>query len=84
MVRTWSALAALTALSTALHLSGLPAHITGALVLIVAWIKARLILLNYLELHDRPGWACGILLALAALIALLIVLFLAAGAPHPA
>lgn len=78
LIRTWAALAMLTALSTALHFSGLPPHITGAMILIAAWLKARLILLDYLDLRGVPGWAAGILLVLAAFIFLLMALFLVA------
>lgn len=78
LIRTWAALAVLTALSTALHFSGLPPHVAGGMILIAAWLKARLILLDYLELRGVPGWAAGILSVLAALITLLMVLFLTA------
>ncbi|WP_370402735.1 cytochrome C oxidase subunit IV family protein [Sulfitobacter sp. JB4-11] len=78
LIRAWGALAALTAFSTALHFSGLSPLITGCVILVVAWIKARLVLLDYLELRGVEGWAGGVVMSLAALIALLLVLFVAA------
>ena len=60
LFRTWATLSVLTAASTALHFSGLPAQITGSFILLAAWIKARLILLDYLELRGIPGWSAGL------------------------
>ena len=78
LFRTWATLSVLTAASTSLHFSGLPAQITGSLILLAAWTKARLILLDYLELRGIPGWSAGLQFCLLILIALLLTLFLAA------
>lgn len=77
LIRTWVALTALTVLGTALHFSSLPPKAAGGLILLAAWLKARLVLLDYLELRGVPGWSSGLLAGLAGFIALLLVLFLA-------
>ena len=78
LIRAWLTLAALTALGTALHFSGLPPKLAGGLILLGAWLKARLVLLDYLELRGVPGWSGGILFGLLVFVTLLLVLFLAA------
>ncbi|MFK7837322.1 MAG: cytochrome C oxidase subunit IV family protein [Sulfitobacter sp.] len=78
LIRTWAALALLTTLGTALHFSTAAPKVMGALILIAAGLKARLVLLDYLELRGTAGWAGGTIGSLAALIALLLVLLLAA------
>lgn len=78
LIRAWLALAALTALGTALHFSALPPKIAGGLILLSAWLKARLVLLDYLELRGVQGWSGCILFGLFSFVALLLVLFLAA------
>lgn len=77
LIRSWLALVVLSALSTGLHLSALPADVTGVLILTAAWLKGRLILLDYLELRGVVGWANGIVFGLACFTALLTILFLA-------
>ena len=74
LIRTWIALALLTAIGTALHFSGLPPQVAGSLILLAAWFKARFVLLDYLELRGVPGWSSGLLSVLAAFNALLLVL----------
>ncbi|MDU8941852.1 cytochrome C oxidase subunit IV family protein [Ovoidimarina sediminis] len=76
--RAWIGLALLTAASTAVALGALPAPISGLLVLALAWAKARLIFLWYLDLHDVPGWRGGIQFGLALFVVLLMVLYAAA------
>ena len=78
LLRAWALLAALTAFSTALHLSPLPGGVSGCLILGAAWIKSRVILLDYLELGGVAHWAAGLQMGLAALILVFAVLFLAA------
>lgn len=78
LIRAWVLLLALTALGTALHFSPLPVPLRGGLILGAAAIKGRLILLDYLELRGVEFWAGGIQLTLAALLSLLLVLYLAA------
>ncbi|WP_187428092.1 hypothetical protein ROLI_002160 [Roseobacter fucihabitans] len=77
LIRAWVVLAALTALGTALHFSALPPKIAGSLILLAAWLKARLVLLDYLELRGVPGWSGGILFGLLGFVVLLLLLFLA-------
>lgn len=78
LARAWVLLAALTVVSTLLHFSDLPAALMGVMILIIAGAKARLILLDYLELRGVMGWQGGILAGLAALISVMLVLLLAA------
>ncbi|MEM7641624.1 MAG: cytochrome C oxidase subunit IV family protein [Pseudomonadota bacterium] len=78
LLRAWLSLTALTALGTGLHFSGLPPRVAGGLILAIAGLKARLVLLDYLELRGVAGWAAGLQFIMAALITLLTVLFVAA------
>ncbi|MDW3225757.1 MAG: cytochrome C oxidase subunit IV family protein [Paracoccaceae bacterium] len=78
LIRAWLALTAFTALGTVLHFSPMPATVSGSLILLAAGLKARLVLLDYLELRGVPGWSGGILFGLFCFIALLLTLFLAA------
>ncbi len=78
LIRAWALLADFTAFSTLLHFSDVHPSITGCLILGAGWVKARLILLDYLELRGVPNWSAGLQTGLAALVALLTVLFLAA------
>ncbi len=74
LIRAWVTLVGLTGLSTALHLSGIDRQITGPLIVIFAGVKARLVLLDYLELRGVEGWSTGILSGLYALVALFLIL----------
>lgn len=76
--RAWIGLALLSALSTVIALSPLPAPYSGALILACAWAKARLIFLWYLELAPVPDWRTGILTGLAAFMLVLLGLYVAA------
>lgn len=78
LLRTWAMLATLSAVSTLLHFSTLSGAISGSVILIIAGIRARLVLLDYLELRGVESWSTGMTTALSALIALLLVLLLAA------
>ena len=75
--RAWLGLAMLSAATTVVALSPLPAPYSGALILACAWLKARLIFLWYLELHDIPGWRGGLLFGLALFMAVLFGLYVA-------
>lgn len=74
----WGQLSVLTAFGTAMHFAALPGEVTGTLILAAATLKARLILLDYLEVRGVEGWSGGLQTALAALIVLFLVLYLAA------
>ncbi|MCK0150466.1 cytochrome C oxidase subunit IV family protein [Marivita sp. S6314] len=78
LYRAWIILAVLTAIGTALHFSPLSPVIAGLLILAIAGVKARIVLLDYLELRGVPGWSNGIQAVLFALLALIAVLFAAA------
>lgn len=74
--RAWLGLALLSAATTAVALSPLGAPWAGVLILAIAWAKARLIFLWYLELADVPGWRGGLLFGLALFMLLLFGLYL--------
>ncbi len=74
-MRAWAGLAVLSALTTLVALSELAAPWAGALILLAAWLKARLIFLDYLALRDVSGWRSGLLFGLALFMALLFTLY---------
>ncbi len=77
LLRAWGALMALIAAATAIALTPLPAGwpeaLRGALILLIAALKARIILSRYLGLWRAPWWLGGFSGAVALL---LIALFL--------
>ncbi|WP_269586016.1 cytochrome C oxidase subunit IV family protein [Roseibium sp. Sym1] len=52
---------------------------TGALVLVIAWLKARVILSRYLGLWQAPSWQSGFNWGLGIYCLVLLGLFLAPG-----
>ncbi|SEK02917.1 Cytochrome C oxidase subunit IV [Cribrihabitans marinus] len=76
LTRAWAGLVALSLATTALTLAGLPARLTGALVLLLALLKARVILARYLELDRAPRLLAGFTAAIVAAGALILVLYL--------
>lgn len=75
----WGCLIALSLASTLLSLPGLWAHwpvVTGIAILVLAWLKARIILSQYLGLAAVPSWRRGFDFALALLCLLLLGLYL--------
>lgn len=76
LTRAWFALLALSALSTLLAISGLSGGVLAAGVLLLAFVKAQVILWHYLELVHAPFWRRGFSMVLA--IYMLILLGLAA------
>ncbi|MGB3315499.1 MAG: cytochrome C oxidase subunit IV family protein [Albidovulum sp.] len=85
VTRAWALLLALSAASTGLavavtggHLTGAALSATGAAILILAWVKARLILNAYLRLNEAPAFQRGFGLTLALYAGLLLVLYLVA------
>jgi hypothetical protein len=78
-LRAWAALIALSLGSTAVSLWHWPPNLTamtGALILTLAWLKARVILARYLGLAAAPFWRRGFDLALALFCLLLLGLYL--------
>lgn len=76
--RTWGALVALSFLTAALTAGSPPRVVLVIGVLLLAGLKARLILRHYLELWQSPAWARGFDLVLALLLAAFAGLALAA------
>ncbi len=75
----WLALLGLSLCSTAISLWSFGATWqgpAGAIILILAWLKARVILGRYLGLSAAPFWARGFGIALALYCALLLGLYL--------
>ncbi|WP_267168711.1 nitric oxide reductase F protein [Sulfitobacter sp. F26169L] len=75
----WAVLVALSIGSTILSVSGIWTRwpiVAGMAVLVLAWQKARIILLQYLGLAEAPSWRWGIEFALALLCLLLLGLYL--------
>jgi len=50
--------------------------LTGSLVLLLAWMKARVILSRYLGLAEAPAWRSGFNLVLGLFCLLLLLLYL--------
>ena len=77
----WGMLMALSLASTLLSVPAIwlvwPVA-AGVGVLILAWLKARIILKHYLGLSVAPGWQRGFDITLAIFLALLLGLYLAA------
>lgn len=83
LTRAWLALLLFSAVSTAVALA-LPTlgpdwvRIAGILILVLAWLKARVILGRYLHLDRAPQIGRGFGLVLALVMSLAAVLFLVA------
>ncbi|MEI2686990.1 MAG: nitric oxide reductase F protein [Cypionkella sp.] len=81
--RAWIALLALSAITTTLAvvqpaLTGWAIAASSSLLLVLAWLKARVILARYLGLAAAPDWLRGFNLVLALYAILLLALTLAA------
>ena len=81
--RAWGLLLALSAASTALAAlhplpPGASVHIANAALLLLALIKARVILARYLDLAAAPGWLRGFSAVLAGYMAVMLALALVA------
>lgn len=79
LLRAWLALIGLSLGSTLIalwHWPGALAALAGALILTLAWLKARIILARYLGLAAAPFWRRGFDIALAAFCLLLLALYL--------
>lgn len=77
MTKAWLQLLALSAGSTLLAASGLGGFWLVAAVLLLAGLKARVILKDYLGLSVAPGWLRGFELGLSLLLLALAGLALA-------
>ena len=69
-------LSALSAVTAALVNSGFDKRVTGAVVLFLALMKARIILSRYLGLADAPSWRRGFNLSLSIYCLVLLGLYL--------
>ena len=76
--RAWATLLGLGVVTTlAAALGGhLPAPVLGAVLLAVAWTKARIILARYLGLVQAPAWQRGFDAVLGAFLLLLYGIYL--------
>ncbi|PVB62364.1 cytochrome C oxidase subunit IV family protein [Labrenzia sp. 011] len=80
--RAWVMLMMLSAASVMVALTdgaGFGASSAGAVILLFAWMKARVILARYLGLWQAPGWLSGFNWVLGLYCLLLLGLFLAPG-----
>lgn len=83
LLRAWIGLLALSAASTVLAVGfpankpGLALTLSGAAILALAWLKARLIFARYLGLAAAPFWLRGFEITFALYTALLLPLHLA-------
>lgn len=79
LMRAWAWLLALSLGSTVVSLWAWPdglAPLAGATILVLAWLKARVILARYLGLAAAPFWRRGFDISLALFCLLLLGLFL--------
>lgn len=80
LTRAWLALIALSgfsALAAAAISNGYDARVAGSIVLLLALIKARIILSYYLGLATAPSWRRGFNLVLAVFMLVALGLYLA-------
>lgn len=80
LLRAWLWLIGLSLGSTAVSLWHWPpsfAALAGAVILVLAWLKARVILARYLGLSAAPFWRRGFEISLALFCLLLLGLYLA-------
>lgn len=76
LTRAWLALLALSLGSAALTVLHLPAAILGAGILLLALIKARMILAHYLDMTHSPAWLRGFAAVFAVFSILIFALYL--------
>lgn len=78
--RAWVLLVVLSAASVLGALAvgaGVNEHLVGSLVLLLAWLKARVILSRYLQLWRAPVWKAGFNWVLGVFCLVLLGLYLA-------
>ena len=79
LLRSWCLLLGFSLASTAAAISvdaGLLGPLAGTVILVLAYLKARLILANYLGLAGAPFWRRGFNLAIGLYMMLLMALYL--------
>ncbi|MBN9672689.1 cytochrome C oxidase subunit IV family protein [Roseibium aggregatum] len=77
--RAWVALSILSAASVMVASTtgtGVGGSLSGAVILLFAWVKARIVLARYLGLWQAPGWLAGFNWVLGFYCLLLLGLFL--------
>lgn len=79
LLKTWLGLTGLSLLAAAVTLANLPRWFIAAAILLLALLKARLILARYLDLVRAPGWLAGATLVLAIWTLLAFAIYLAPG-----
>lgn len=77
LLLTWAVLVGLSLLTAVLTAADPARAVLVAGVLVLAGVKARLILARYLDLHQAPSWQKGFDLALALLLGAFAALALA-------
>ena len=76
LTRAWATLVGLSLIAAALS-SSLPTRLAAPAILLLALLKARIILRDYLDLKSAPSWARGFVLTLTLFCAALLGLYLA-------
>lgn len=76
LTTAWLALLALSLASTGATVLPVPQQIVAAAVLVLALIKARVILARYLELSAARSWLSGLSIIIACFFGLVLGLFL--------
>lgn len=65
LLKAWLWLAGLSFLAAAATQAAVPRWVGAAAILLLALLKARIILARYLDLHRAPGWLTGAVLVFA-------------------
>ncbi|MCG7520968.1 cytochrome C oxidase subunit IV family protein [Ruegeria sp. Ofav3-42] len=76
LTSTWLSLLALSLATALLTLLSAPPELVGAGILILALIKARVILARYLDLAESPAWLCGFTMVLTGFSVVIFALYL--------
>lgn len=82
LVKAWLWLTGLSLLAATATLTPMPRWLLAAAILLLALLKARLILSRYLDLHRAPGWLTGATLVFAIWTALAFGLYLIPALMH--
>ncbi|MEP5009326.1 cytochrome C oxidase subunit IV family protein [Roseobacter sp.] len=77
LTRAWILLVGLSLIAAAVSL-GLPTRLAAPAILLLALLKARIILSDYLDLKSAPPWQRGFTLTLTLFCLTLLGLYLAA------
>lgn len=65
LLKAWLWLTGLSLLAAAATQAPVPRWMAAAAILLLALLKARIILARYLDLHRAPGWLTGAVLVFA-------------------